>query len=1698
MAKRFTFSCFIFLLFSPSTFAQIARNGFEGTAADTWGFTATPVGYNVSADEDFWTDTTVTPQIAPFAGSRFWFMQDLENPNGGFAGFHTLDFQAVDLTGTNAGQVSFAYWTTEFEAADSLGYLIAFDNGTTWNMANYIDLAKNTGAWSIVQYPIPPGSTHVRLRLMAKQNGGSDWAGFDEVQIEEGLPPAVIGFDKKSSYVKEGTASASVKLNIASSNVFPSSVNVKILSASSALGGVDHTFAETTVTFPENSTASINIEVPITDDAIEDGGTYLILELADFANADAGSLTQHILLIADNDLPVPAAKTDALTSLRYLTSVDADTTAGNSAEIVAFDKASRRLFVMNSIQNRLAIWNFSDPTLPVYFKNVDLTPYGGGGNSVAVHNGTVACAVQGNATADNGKVVFFNANGDFLSAVNVGNLPDMLIFSPDGTKAITANEGEPSADYLTDPEGSVSVIDLTPGVANLTDANVTTIGFQSFNGDAATLRAAGIRLYGPNASVAQDLEPEYVCVSPDGLSLLVTCQENNAFATINLTTLQVTGIQALGTKDYSLIGNALDASDRSLNTFFAKWNNLRGMYQPDAIECFTVGGVTYAISANEGDARAYTGFNEEVRVSNLTLDPTAFPNASFLKKDEMLGRLRCTNATGDTDGDGDIDQIYAFGGRSFSIWNVSTGALVWDSGDDLEQITAADPTFGAVFNSSNTNNTRKDRSDDKGPEPEGVTIGVVEGVTYGFIVLERIGGVMMYDLSDPASPKFVQYINHRSASGSTVTGDMGPEGLKFISKNDSPNGRNLLVVANEISGTLSIYEIEIDRTTPLTGGQGGGYSLETFDYTPTTQITQWNGQPIFDGGISGLHYIPGTDKEFFAVSDRGPNADATSHPNAAGQTALLFPKPDYAPVITRFKAENGAWTVQSIEEIKRPSGTPISGLPLPAGAGNTGEVAWSDTTPVVLNNDIWGMDSEGILEDNEGNLWLCDEYGSSVWKLNKTTKQVIKRYTPFPTLPEDAALPAAIGKRRPNRGFEGIALTPNGKIYTILQSPANNPTVAVGNASRLTRFVEIDPVTDAVRMFAYEMLPNTGQIRTRDWKIGDMVAVNNHEFLLVEHGERNGTNIKIIFKIDIANATPLTTEDYNGQTYEQLNTAANAAAFGIVPVQKTALFDLIEAGWDRSHDKPEGLSILDDTTIAVVNDNDFGINSPLADGEIVFTGKTTRLYVYGLPQPLGYVSPYCTFDFAETSVAVCEGETATLDAGAGFAAYAWSDGSTAPILGATTAGTFTVTVTNEVGCKARDSVAVNLLPVSAATIAETLCFGGSILVNGTLYNGANPTGTEILQNASVNGCDSVIHIQLTVLPLSEQAISASICQGESYQLGSNSFNAAGIYTAVFQNAAGCDSIVTLQLEVKAAPSVNLGADQTICQGQFVNLNAGAGFSGYAWNTGAASQAIQALNTGDYFVTVTAANGCTGSDAVFVQVNLTPDVNLGENKTACEGETTVLNAGSGFSAYLWSTGAATQTIPTTQTGTYSVVVTSANGCTDLDAVTVFVNPAPPVDLGNDTTVYLPGSYLLDAGSGFAGYFWSDGSTAQTLTVTESGTFSVTVTNGNGCESSDEVSVSIEPNATHEATLTGKLTLFPNPASGWVNLAFNEFEAGVYSVGVYDVTGRILLSQNIDIQAAAQTSRLDLNDVAKGTYLVRIAGEKGVMTRRVLVE
>jgi 2',3'-cyclic-nucleotide 2'-phosphodiesterase/3'-nucleotidase/5'-nucleotidase len=464
-----------------------------------------------------------------------------------------------------------------------------------------------------------------------------------------------------------------------------------------------------------------------------------------------------------------------------------DTQLGEgAAEISSFDAGSRRLFLVNAVQATIDILDLSQPAAPTKVGSIDVSPWGAVANSVDAYNGVIAVAIEASPKTDPGKVAFFDAQGTFLKVVTVGALPDMVTFTPDGKRVLVANEGEPSDDYTTDPEGSISLIDLEGGLAA---ATVTQLGFTDFNvgGSRAAELPAGVRIYGPNATVAQDIEPEYVAIAADSSRAWVTLQENNALAHVDLIARRITGISVLGAKNHNLPGQGLDPSDRDDGTHIANWP-VFGLYLPDAIAAFPAAGKTWLITANEGDARAWEGFSEETRVGDLTLDTGAFPNAAALQEDGQLGRLRTTSALGDSDGDGDHDRIYAFGARSFSIWNADQGGLVHDSGQQLEELTFAAGTF------------LDSRSDDKGPEPEGVAIGAIDGRQYAFVGLERTGGVAVFDVSNPLAPTFVTY-------AASQPGDESPEGIEYIPASASPNGKALLALAHEVSGTVAIYQI---------------------------------------------------------------------------------------------------------------------------------------------------------------------------------------------------------------------------------------------------------------------------------------------------------------------------------------------------------------------------------------------------------------------------------------------------------------------------------------------------------------------------------------------------------------------------------------------------------------------------------------------------------------------------------------------------------------------------------------------------------------------------------------------------------------------------------------------------------------------------------------------------------------------------
>lgn len=917
-----------------------------------------------------------------------------------------------------------------------------------------------------------------------------------------------------------------------------------------------------------------------------------------------------------------------------------------AAEIVAHDAQNQQLFFVNGDNKSLDVLDISNPAMPTLVRQIDIQPYGGNLNSVDVFGNIVAVAVENDNKQADGVVAFFDTDGNFLNTAPAGALPDMLTFNADGTLVIVANEGEPDDDYVVDPEGSVTIVDLSNGVAAATSRQVT---FEAFNDKKMSLINRGVRIFGNNglASVAQDLEPEFITLSPDGSLAFVGLQENNALAVVDLAQGEVVDILALGYKDHSkgspqlreyfldeipwwpdlgtpiyegaetvklggfsglyydpitstdfqysfwavpdrgpnedAVSRTLAGTTQNLRPFklpnyqariekliyitsldmffidanpimlkmpdgtpisgrgnipgfdeipvtrtdanvytnvdyevdgvqyheleydafggdfegivrtsdFTYWmcdeyrpaiyhfdangvlmdrfvprgtsqlgdqpqpegtygaetlpevyskrranrgfealawdydenilyafiqtplynpdNSTRnnsdvirilgidpangqpvreyvyllernrdagvglsrvdkigdavykgkgqfyvlerdssnpddgntgkkyvyeinltgatnilgtdlsdkstsngpddktlemmtaddlaeagvrtvhktkvlnlpsigylpsdkpeglallpdgrlvvvndndfglagagvsdkismgfiefqgdygfdasnrdddieitsrptlGMYQPDAITSYEVDGKGYILTANEGDARDYDGYSEEDRVADLLLNPVCFPDADQLQDDEDLGRLNTTLSQGDLDMDGFNEIIYSYGARSFSIWD-ENGNLIFDSGDQFAQIIAANPDFAPYFNSNNDDNDSfKSRSDDKGIEPEAIAVAELDGETYAFIGLERMGGIMIYNISDPFAPYYVNYINNRNFefdAESTDAGDLGVEDIIVIKADDSPNGRTLLVTANEVSGTVSLFGLD--------------------------------------------------------------------------------------------------------------------------------------------------------------------------------------------------------------------------------------------------------------------------------------------------------------------------------------------------------------------------------------------------------------------------------------------------------------------------------------------------------------------------------------------------------------------------------------------------------------------------------------------------------------------------------------------------------------------------------------------------------------------------------------------------------------------------------------------------------------------------------------------------------------------------
>ena len=540
----------------------------------------------------------------------------------------------------------------------------------------------------------------------------------------------------------------------------------------------------------------------------------------------------------------------------------------SAAEIVSYDKKTQRTFVVNAESGKVDVVRSTDIKKPTLLSSLNIradiqkhfNKQAGAANSVDVFDGLLAVAIEAKTKTDAGWIAFYDTqNLTFVNAVNVGALPDMVTFTARGKYLLAAMEGEPSdKTYALDPVGEIAVIDIN-WQNNELNTVVTRLDFTEFNQGAARFNELPKQLIlnGFQASVAQDLEPEYIAVNKSATKAYVSLQENNAIAVINLAEKRIEKIMALGFKDHLQAGNEFDGNDQD-NKAMLKNEPALGMYQPDSIAVITLDGTDFVLTANEGDDRSdwvsnlgqavceagnfYYHLQDQVCADDIKLK-TIF-NSDVYNPINKQNRLdfshfqknalyqdavknvnfsySATKQFGDLNADGKIDRMLTFGGRSFSIWNMHTEKLVFDSGNDFERITAQ--KYGANFNQSHSKTKAENRSGKKGPEPEALTTGVVNGKTYAFIGLERMGGIMVYDISQPAQAQFVQYINNRdltldpknnvqkNANGVKTyqidAGDLGPESIRFVAAKDSPTNSPIIIVGNEVSGTTSFYRVD--------------------------------------------------------------------------------------------------------------------------------------------------------------------------------------------------------------------------------------------------------------------------------------------------------------------------------------------------------------------------------------------------------------------------------------------------------------------------------------------------------------------------------------------------------------------------------------------------------------------------------------------------------------------------------------------------------------------------------------------------------------------------------------------------------------------------------------------------------------------------------------------------------------------------
>lgn len=701
-------------------------------------------------------------------------------------------------------------------------------------------------------------------------------------------------------------------------------------------------------------------------------------------------------------------------SFKLLSSFRAGAFDEGATEIIAYDVLNEQVFSTNSDSGRVDVISIADPMNPVLVNALYVDTIGDDINSVAVYGDVVVAAVQNDDKQANGFAVFFKTDGTYITKIEAGALPDMVTFTPDGLKVLVANEGEPNDDYSVDPEGSITLINLPEDMMMLSQADAVQMDFNAFDTEKADLIDEGVRIFGGvepqgvvefmagnagdadtlvindatnfyvgnwitldsdkndddidyvlpyqvaevigdtvilttefsyeydsltfvegtdtsasasewmvylmdgSSSVSQDLEPEYITVNAAGDTAIVTLQENNAVAIIDIMNEEIIAVSALGVKDHSVQGNGMDASNKDDEINIAN-HPVLGMYMPDAITSFEKNGQTYYITANEGDAREYSALIEEVKIKDIMVDTVLFPNREFQGSKEA-GSMKASILSGDYDMDGYFDEVFSYGARSFTIWS-SEGDVVYDSGDDFEQITAM--LYPEEFNSTNDETDFDDRSDNKGPEPEAITTGMWMGRNYAFIGLERMGGVMVYDIEDPMHPQFVDYVNSRDYNENPeMANGLAPEDIEFVSAQNSPTDKALMIVSNEVSGTIEVFEVDDENKIM----EGSWVTLDSdnkdadIDYVKGYQIAEVGQGMIvltteLDFEYDSITFVEGTDTSKAAD-------DWTLHLMNQSSTVSQDLEPEYVAISPDNSTavitlqENNSVAIVDLEELK--------------------------------------------------------------------------------------------------------------------------------------------------------------------------------------------------------------------------------------------------------------------------------------------------------------------------------------------------------------------------------------------------------------------------------------------------------------------------------------------------------------------------------------------------------------------------------------------------------------------------------------------------------------------------------------------------------------------------------------------------------------------------------------------------------------